>query len=117
MQNPSSEQQAVTEQLTQLVEEAKEELEEIKEVLTSVPAPTYTDIVSSNTEGIDSSIGILSDEATDQLFYDILESSLYFQVLFSVFLLLLQLVIYFTERSDKFCLIQFLKRSLKLLNF
>lgn len=77
LQTPTQDQTAVTENLEQLVEEAKQELEEIKEVISSVTAPTSDDLISVNTDGVDSALGIISDDQTQQVFSSIFDK-LYF---------------------------------------
>lgn len=69
---PSEQQQAVTEQLTELVSAAKEELAEIKEIISSVTPPTYTDIQDSQSDGISEVHEVLESEdltlITDSVF-------------------------------------------------
>lgn len=73
---PSAEQIAITEELTQLVSDAKNELSEIKQVLSTVVVPTVDNIINSNPNGYDSAIGVLSNDDTSTIMDSVFSSDI-----------------------------------------
>ena len=86
--NPSEDQQAVLDQLQTELEQAKEDLAEVQEILLTAQAPTSEDLSSVNADGTDYSLSVLESSTLSDLTSDILSS---FPILVPILLSVLSL--------------------------